>query len=82
MNEWTARFIALLRAVDMPLDADDRVLLAQHFERGELALAERTDALQRIGHIVRAHTGTDLVQELPMIVAKLVGRLDELEKRT
>jgi hypothetical protein len=72
MNPWVELNVMMLRAVDEPLTAEQRMNVAQLFEQCENMLTERTKALHLIGHLVDAGPGCDLVHELPQIVFDLV----------
>ena len=72
MNPWIEHHILILREVDEPLTAEQRLNIARLFEQCETMLTERTNALHRIGYLVDAGPGCDLVRELPPLVAELV----------
>ena len=73
MNPWIAQHIAMLRDIEEPMTAEQRLNVARLFEQCETMLAERTNALQRIGYAVDAGAGCDLVHELPVIIRELVN---------
>jgi hypothetical protein len=72
MNPYVASKIHALRDVDTPLTDEKRRDIADTFELCDRLLTERTEALQRIGHITRGVSGMDLVRELPEHVARVM----------
>lgn len=73
MNPWIEQHIVMLRDIEEPMTAEQRLNVARLFEQCETMLTERTNALHRIGHAVGAGPGCDLVRELPVIVRELVN---------
>lgn len=73
MNPWIEQHIVMLRDIEEPMTAEQRLNVARLFEQCETMLGERSKALQLIGHIVGAGAGCDLVHELPQHIFELVN---------
>ncbi|MGF6957974.1 hypothetical protein [Paraburkholderia youngii] len=72
MSPWVEAHLMLLRDLDVPLTAEQRINIARLLEQSDTLLAERTKALHAIGYLVGAGPGCDLVRELPSVVAAVI----------
>jgi hypothetical protein len=77
MSQWIEQQVELLLSTERPLTLDERVVLANVLEQLDAWLVARTTALYRIGIVVDARPGTDLVHELPDIVAHAIRRKEK-----
>ncbi|MGF6920164.1 hypothetical protein [Paraburkholderia sp. 40] len=77
MSRWVEQQVELLLNAERPLTVDERMTIANVLEQLDVWLVARTTALYRIGIVVDAPQGTDLVHELPDIVAQALKRKGE-----
>ncbi|MGF6607084.1 hypothetical protein OKW45_001984 [Paraburkholderia sp. WSM4175] len=77
MSNWVEQQVELLLTAERPLTLDERAMVASMLKQLDAWLVARTTALYRIGIVVDAPAGTDLVHELPDIVAQVLKRKGE-----